>query len=346
MSKISEKKILANRANSARSSGPKSLRGKRESRQNALKNGLFAKNIVVTAAGERIADFERFTEWVWNSVDPDGAVEATVTDDYVCNWWRRQRVRRCESADIQGRIENPQIHDSYLGSDEVEALKLHFCLVLEQYQSAKSKPSGDLSEIVTELENVRSRLASTPLGIEFLIHKVNAIKIEAESTGHISDASVAALRACAGLTDDFGLLYNAINWISKTESAKAAERARAGQPDGTGQTNEVELDDQGGGEKEAGKRNAADAKFMLLSLIEIIVGQLNTRKQVIETIGKWQDKTLLAAAVFFTDGTADRFARAETTYDRRMYRALEALLAMKQTKMLSARGRKRKAARD
>jgi hypothetical protein len=73
---------------------------------------------------------------------------------------------------------------------------------------------------------------------------------------------------------------------------------------------------------------------MLLSLIEIVVGQLNTRKQSIETIEKWQDKTLLTAAVFSTDGTFDRFARAETTYDRRMYRALEALLAMKQTKML------------
>jgi hypothetical protein len=301
---------------------------------------------VVTAAGERIADFERLTEWVWNSVDPDDALEAILIEDFVHNWWRRQRVRRCESADIQGRIENPQIHDFYLGSDEIQALYLHFGLALEQYQSAKSKPSGDLSEIVTELENVRRRLASTALGIEFLIHRVNAVKIEAESTGHISDTSVAALRACAGLTDDFAPLCSALNWISKTESTKAAERARAGQPDGTGQTNEVELDDQGGGEKEAGKRNAADAKFMLLSLIEIIVGQLNTRKQVIETIGKWQDKTLLTAAVFSTDGTFDRFARAETTYDRRMYRALEALLAMKQTKMLSARGRKRKAARD
>ena len=180
-------------------------------------------------------------------------------------------MRRCESADIQGRIENPQIHDFYLGSDEIQALYLHFGLALEQYQSAKSKPSGDLSEIVTELENVRRRLASTALGIEFLIHRVNAVKIEAESTGHISDTSVAALRACAGLTDDFAPLCSALNWISKTESTKAAERARAGQPDGTGQTNEVELDDQGGGEKEAGKGNAADAKFMLLSLIEIVV---------------------------------------------------------------------------
>jgi len=85
VSKISEKKILANRANSARSSGPKSLRGKRESRQNALKNGLFATNIVVTAAGERIADFERLTEWVWNSVDPDDALEAILIEDFVHN---------------------------------------------------------------------------------------------------------------------------------------------------------------------------------------------------------------------------------------------------------------------
>jgi len=334
----SKKQTAASRTNGAKSTaGPKSADGKQKSRLNALKDGLFSKEVVVTAAGERIEDFEWFKASLWDSVQPDGALQEMLANDFVVNWWRRQRVRRCESAELKNRLENLQAHDFYLRSDEIEPLKIRFCLALERYQATtQSTPCGDLNEIVTELENARSQLASTSLGLEYLIKKVNAVKKEAESTGQMSHANEGALRACVGLMNDLVLYCRGINWVNKTESAKAAERAQAGKRGGTGQTKEVELEkargDQSGGKREAREWNETDCRFMLVSMIEIVARQLKVRKRVLEGIEKWQDKTRLAAAVLPADSTCDRFSRAETAFDRRFYRALAALLTMKQAK--------------
>jgi hypothetical protein len=46
---VSESKILANQKNSLRSTGPKTLRGKRAVSRNAIKHGIFAREVVITA---------------------------------------------------------------------------------------------------------------------------------------------------------------------------------------------------------------------------------------------------------------------------------------------------------
>ena len=165
---------------------------------------------------------------------------------------------------------------------------------------------------------------------------MNAVKSEAESAGEMSEASEAALRACAGLTNDFARNCIVINGISKTESAKAAERAQAGQRGGTGPTKEGESEHAKGAEvgskTEAEERKVADNRTVRVLAIENIAVQLRGRKILLEGIEKWQDKTRLVAAVLPADCTCDRFSRAETAFDRRCYRALAALLGMKQAK--------------
>jgi hypothetical protein len=329
--------LAANQKNAKLSPGPTSATGKQHSRLNAQKNGFFSKDVVVTAAGERVEDFEQLEASVWADVQPDGAVEEMLVHDYCVNWWGRQRVRRCQSADSENRLQSLQLHDSYLRSDEIEPLKIRFWLSLERYQATtESTPSGDLNEIVTELGNARSQVASTSLGLDFLIEKVNWIKEEAESTGQISVASEGTLRACAGLMNDFALFCRVMNRFNKRESAKAAERAQAGQHFGTGQTKKTEpaktKGDQSGGKREAGEWNEAESRTMLVLTIESIAGELRFRKHLLEGIEKRQAKTRLAAAVLPADDICDRFSRAETAYDRRLYRALAALIAIKQAK--------------
>jgi hypothetical protein len=321
--------------NSAKSTEPKSAEGKRRSRFNAVKDWLFSKEIVVTAAGERVEDFTRLKASVWDSLQSDDPLHKMLADDLVVNWWRRQRVRRCEAAELRYRLETLRAQEIYLGSDEIEPQKVRFCLSLERYQATTvSTPSGELNEIVTELENARSQLASTSLGLEFLIKKVDAIKKQAESTGQMPHASEVTLRACAGLTNEFVPLIRGINWIHTKESAKAAERAQARQPGGAGQTKAIEPDkakgDQSGGRTEAGEWDEALSRAMLVSMIKGVAVELELRKQVLEATEKWLEETRLAAAVLPADNTCDRFSRAETTFDRRFYRAMGALLAIKQ----------------
>jgi hypothetical protein len=336
MRKNSKGQTAASRTNGAKSTGPKSADGKKKSGQNALKNGFFSKDVVVTAAGERVEDFESFEAAVWDWAQPDDFMQEILTNDFVENWWRRRRVRRCESAELTNRLDNLQIQDLYLRSDEIEPVKTRFQLFLERYQAATARtPSGELNEIVTELEHTRSKLASTSLGLDFLITKVNAVKSEAQSAGQMSDASEAALRACAGLATDFAKYCRKVNLINKTESAKAAERAQAGQRGGTGQTNVVEPEKGKGDEgskTEAGERNEAESRTMLVLMIETIELQLKGKKLLLAAIERGQGKARFAAAVLPADSTCDRFSRAETAFDRRLYRALAALLTIKQAK--------------
>ena len=329
----SKKQTAASRANGAKSNGPTSEEGKNKSRRNALKNGLFAKDLVVTAAGESIEDFESFQKAVRDSIQPDGVLQELLSGDLVANSWRRQRVRRAESAELQSRLENLAMQDTFLRSDEIESLKIRFYLLLQRYQALSKAPALDANEIIMELENARSQLASTSYGLEFLIERVNEVKGEVKSTGQMSDASLGTLRACVGIMNDRISSCIGVNLVNKARSAKAAEAARAGQGDGGSQNKGVEpakgKPEPSGGEKETQERNEAEGKTMLLYAIKSVAWPLQFRKKLRASIEKGQSETRSAGAVVPTDSSSDRFSRAETAYDRRFYRALAALLTLK-----------------
>src|SRR2546422_4948203 len=48
---VSERRIQANRRNALRSTGPKTVRGKRTVSRNAIKHGFLAREVVITAGG-------------------------------------------------------------------------------------------------------------------------------------------------------------------------------------------------------------------------------------------------------------------------------------------------------
>jgi hypothetical protein len=337
MSKISKKKIAANRANAAKSTGPKSATGKQHSRLNALKDGLYSKELVVTAIGESAEEFERIHNWVWNSVQPEDALEAIYTEDVVQNWWRRQRVRRSESAEIQNRAETKETYDTYL-HDEVESLKLRFQFRLEQYKSTTpSTPSGDREQIVNELENVRSQLAATPAGLEFLIERVTKVQKKAKNTGQMSPASEVDLRACGGFMNDPVQAAIEVNWCNKALLSRATdERGPDGQRRGFGQTQRVEPKKAEGDQNEA-KKGAEEVseqekdtlKAALASTIGVVKFLLTDRKQLLEHLEQRQRETRRASAVLPDDRTWNRFERAEKRYNRSLQRAMEALQARK-----------------
>jgi hypothetical protein len=335
MRKTSKEQTAASQINGGRSNGPKSEEGKKKSSLNSLKDAIFAKGVVVTAAGERVKDYADFKAWVWDSVHPDNALEEILTNDIVVNWWQRQRVRRCASAALENRLQNLQLHDCYLRSDDIEPVKVRFQLYLGRYETTTAAtPSDDVYEIVTELENARRELASTTVGLEFLISKVHAVKREAKSGGQISNVSEVVLQACGGIVNDFALYSKTVNLINKMESAKAAERASTGGRGGAGQTKETaraSKDDRVKRESEE-RTQAQGGRFVLVSLIKDLENELVLRKKLLELGEKEQRKTHFAANVLPTDSTYDRFERAETTYERRLYRALGALLTIKRGK--------------
>ncbi|MGA8540004.1 MAG: hypothetical protein WB566_10925, partial [Terriglobales bacterium] len=246
----------------------------------------------------------------------------------VENFWGRQRVRKARSASLQNHLENLAANDFYQRSDEIAPVRARFQSWLQRLKSTTASTApGDLNQIVSELGNARSQLASTALGLELLISEVNRIKMEADSAGQISPASEAVLRACACSMDESVVYCLGINLVAKKQSAKAAERAQASQSS-TGSTKENESqkpeDEQSRSEKAEEQFAAEECRDLLVCTIESVARRLSQRKQHIE---KSQGQASWATAVLLDERTSERFERAEARYHARLYRAMAALQA-------------------
>jgi len=99
---MTPKQLDANRRNARRSTGPRTPAGKAVSRQNAMKHGLLAKDLVVASEdfrGESSRDFRRLRRDFHQAWNPADRVEAELVDQMVVARWRGQRVRRVETAE-------------------------------------------------------------------------------------------------------------------------------------------------------------------------------------------------------------------------------------------------------
>ena len=73
--------------------GPRSIEGKRISSMNALKNGVFAKTPVLPFEDDRL--YGRHVKAMFNSLDPQDALQAQLVQQIADSLWRgnRQEVR-------------------------------------------------------------------------------------------------------------------------------------------------------------------------------------------------------------------------------------------------------------
>jgi hypothetical protein len=72
----SEARMIANRANAARSTGPKTAEGKARSRENAVKHGLTGDGVVLSS--EEAAEVERLRQSFESELQPSGEVGRTL----------------------------------------------------------------------------------------------------------------------------------------------------------------------------------------------------------------------------------------------------------------------------
>jgi hypothetical protein len=88
---ISERKMAANRANSQKSTGPKTQQGKEAVRNNALKHGMYAATNAVRLPIDDPNIFHSFqSEW-YRLYPPRDIEEQTVLESFLVNHWRYVR---------------------------------------------------------------------------------------------------------------------------------------------------------------------------------------------------------------------------------------------------------------
>jgi hypothetical protein len=77
----SPKQTKASRANGSKSKGPNSKAGKSKAAQNAIQDGVFARQVVIEQLGEKQAQFEQTKKLLWDFFQPSNTVvELTTTD--------------------------------------------------------------------------------------------------------------------------------------------------------------------------------------------------------------------------------------------------------------------------
>jgi hypothetical protein len=362
MRKNSPKQTAASRKNGSEGKGPKSPAGKKAVRLNALKDGLFSTQVVIETAGERPEDFERLKKQLWECFKPESPLEEMLVTDLIESRWRLQRVRRAESLVLKTRLETSWVRNELRRSEELESLKGRFFNLWGKYVLlSSSQVQQDALEMTPELEEVRRQLASTSEGLEFLIKQMKKLEEAACSRGYLSSESALLMLACCGFGNDFARIAVQLNSMnmkiasteksdtSKDDSSKdealrlirelqskmkqnrTTSKATARGPRRDENT-EPQSADQSRTERdiEAELRDASDLNaWVLAGAIYNATSALRLRKRLLSPTEKWEEQTRSAMAIVPADAS-DRFSRAETALERRMYRALGMLLAIRE----------------
>ena len=95
----SKKQVAANRRNAAKSTGPKSVAGKKICRMNALKHGLQAEHVLLP--GEDPEEFEVFFRNLKEAWQPVGAREDLLLEEIVDGRWQLRRARVIRTATMR-----------------------------------------------------------------------------------------------------------------------------------------------------------------------------------------------------------------------------------------------------
>ena len=100
----SAKKVVANRRNARRSTGPRTAEGKAASARNALRHGILSRSPVIPEV-ESEAEWQEHLNAVASALAPEGYMEHTLARRIALQTWRLERVRRYETAIAAARIE-------------------------------------------------------------------------------------------------------------------------------------------------------------------------------------------------------------------------------------------------
>src|SRR5208282_306407 len=165
-----------------KSTGPRTPAGKRRSRYNAVKSGIFAK--VVLLKGESPAEYGSLLKGLREDLQPQGTLEAALVENLASLFWRRRRILKAEGAEIAKAAElNPL--------DSVQAL------MREAWDHSRAgESSGGML-----------RHSSNPFVIGEAIEMLSIMRLRLEKCGFQKDEEPWLLRKLYGLDHD-----NAIPW--------------------------------------------------------------------------------------------------------------------------------------
>lgn len=93
-----EQRLAANRANALNSTGPISPEGKVNASRNATRHGLLSAKLFLE--DEEPSEFQAMFGDLWRSLNPVGALEASLVERIAVTLWRQRRLVQAETANL------------------------------------------------------------------------------------------------------------------------------------------------------------------------------------------------------------------------------------------------------
>lgn len=124
MSKITQKQLEANRQNS-KLGGVKTSDGKAVSKHNAIKHGIFSKQVVIMKGEgkENLEDFLELQSQLIDQLQPVGVIEDILVDRILTHIWRLRRVVISEVGETRKRLDSININKKITEINREENLR-------------------------------------------------------------------------------------------------------------------------------------------------------------------------------------------------------------------------------
>ena len=153
-SPVSAAKLQANRQNAGRSTGPRTLGGKRRSSSNAVTHGLTATHVILNAGScrEDPHEFDSLRDSLSQEWQPRGPLEECLLDRIVVCLWRQRRALRFERGDTQRHGASIQFRDA-----ERRRKRARLAVLLGDRDALLGMSLG-LERVLTELDEIRRQV--------------------------------------------------------------------------------------------------------------------------------------------------------------------------------------------
>jgi|SRR5579862_8025972 len=151
---MSLEQVEANRANARRSTGPRTAVGKANSKMNAVKYGILAREVVLRgeAGSEREQEFQSLYRQFWVHLAPVGPMETMLVERMVTTYWRLHRVLIGERGEIAHSVGDSGRRMSGLELDEVGSSRRDITHAMEVLGRVRQRvrEEGELTEAILE----------------------------------------------------------------------------------------------------------------------------------------------------------------------------------------------------
>jgi hypothetical protein len=153
----SRRKILANRNNAQKSTGPKTERGKQLASLNALKTGAYSRFPILPTEDPKA--YEDLARSVYEDLEPEGVVQCALANQVLADIVRLQRLERADGTRLEGRVRWNAWHRSLepireeIRAEGINDFELSFRGLVQERAEGRDHP-GDVEPEEEDLLNV------------------------------------------------------------------------------------------------------------------------------------------------------------------------------------------------